>query len=185
MNKITNISVIILTAMVCSGCNNTSIVDDNPSPTPIVQANLTDITNNIPDDENTITVKAQIVDKRDSSYFIIGLDDSLQGLISVHIENLDIADVGDVISFDFNGMVQDTYPAQISNISKIQLVEEKGDTIGVYRESLLELRNTDSGLDKNATEIVLDLSGINNLTSTEKEALTYLFSCDIEKFDSV
>ena len=188
MKKIINSSLVLIMAMVLTSCNDTLTEDGGFCGTLGVWEDMSDNKLNVDEDENNINVKAKIVDRRDNSYFIVGLDDNLQGLVNVHIEDTyipNLVTVGDIISFDFNGMVAESYPAQISNISNIQLVEEKGDTIGVYREALVELRGIDSGLDKNATEIALDLTEVNNLSSVEKEALTYLFACDIEKFDSV
>ena len=211
MKNILSLSLILIMAITLAGCNDIPAEDggfggtpgvredmgneepvsggtDMPEVNGHIQGDESESTQKAKEDENHINVKAKIVDQRENSYFIVGLDDNLQGLVNVHIEETYIPNlvaVGDVISFDFNGMIAESYPAQIGNISNIQLVEEKGDIIGVYREALLELRGTDSGLDENASEIVLDLTEVNNLSSIEKEALTYLFSCDIQKFDSV
>lgn len=211
MKKILSLILILIMVLVLAGCNATPAEDggfggtsgvredmgneapvpggaDMPEVSDHIQGDEIESTQQAQEDENNINVQAKIVDQSENSYFIIGLDDNLQGLINVQIEDTYIPNlvrVGDVISFDFNGMIAESYPAQIGNISNIQLVEEKGDTIGVYREALLALRGTDSGLDKNASEIVLDLTEVNNLSIVEKEALTYLFSCDIEKFGSV
>ena len=144
------------------------------------------------EEENSISAMAKIVDWRDNSYFIIGLGDGLQGLCNVNIEDTyipNLVEVGDIISFNFDGTICETYPAKIGDISNIQLVEKESDTIGVYREALMEIRKEaekeDEKVDKNVGEIILDLTEVNNLSSAEKEALTYLFSCDIGMFDGV
>ena len=134
-----------------------------------------------------INVKAQIIDFKDNSMLLIGLDDKLQGLVTVHLEKYpaDVISPGNIISFDFNGQIAESYPAQINSIENIKLVEAKPNTIGVYREAILDLKSVNIGLGEKATELALDLTEVTNLSNEEKEALTYLISCDTKMIDTV
>ncbi len=147
-------------------------------------ANPTDQNGTSPSPEQ-VTVQAQVVDI-ENGLLVIGQDEYLQGLCHVGGQHdLDNITTGDIISITFDGMVAESYPSQIGNVTDISLVESKGDIIGVYREAFAELRVTDSGLDADADIIALDLTQINNLNSQAKGALVYLISSDTGMSDMV
>ncbi len=136
---------------------------------------------------DTVVAKAQVVDMK-NGLLVIGLDDYLQGLCSVGIGDTELpADItpGDEIAITFDGMVAESYPCQISNVTDIKIIQKKPDAIGVYREAFLELRNTDTALDSDATSVAIDMTQIHNLSEEEKRALEYLISCDIDMFGNV
>lgn len=76
---------------------------------------------------------------------------------------------GDRISVVYNGIIMESYPAQIGAIS-ITLTEDK-ELIEVYKAIIDDIYQEDTGLNSNISVIALDLSDITNLTEEELEKL--------------
>lgn len=86
---------------------------------------------------------------------------------------------GMVIDVIYNGMVQETWPCSI-HADRIRVSAQEDDFVGLYRTVLLDLWETDPALNEEAEMLGLDLSSLTNLSDIEREALSYLLSCDVE-----
>ena len=84
---------------------------------------------------------------------------------------------GWTVEIGFNGMVQETDPAQIG-ADYLQVTARGDDLIALYRMVLDDLWQTDPALNDGATLLALDLTGLAGLDEGEKAALTYLFGQD-------
>lgn len=89
-------------------------------------------------------------------------------------QSVDKLTVGTILNIFYDGMILESYPAQIGNITAIQVVEDSYDMVGLYSNIIDDLYHTDKGLNTDITYLALDLRNLNNLTEAEKSALTYL-----------
>ena len=118
-----------------------------------------------------------VVQQIDSSLLAISLsEDDLMTPFFLTIQESPntISDfVGFTAHISWNGIVQETYPAQIS-ATTIERLEKSDSPLFLYLSALQELATTDSALSDSITEAAFNLDGIKNLTVLEKEALTYV-----------
>ncbi len=89
---------------------------------------------------------------------------------------------GAVVEVVYDGCVLASWPGQIHNVGSVTVVEQGEDFMTLYLDILDELYETEPGLNPEGsmeTSITygLDLSGVHNLSETEKEVLGYLFTC--------
>ncbi len=128
-----------------------------------------------------VTAQAQVIDM-ENGLIVMGLDAHLQGLCTVDIGDIVLNEditAGDIIAITWGGAIAESYPAQIGHVTNIELIEDRADLLGVYREAFMEVRTADPGLDGDAQHIAIDLTDAINLNYAEKDALIYLISTDI------
>lgn len=81
---------------------------------------------------------------------------------------------GMVIDVHFNGMVLESFPAQLGKVDAIYVKEQQDDLVGFYLNVIDDLYHTDEGLNTDISVIAFNLQEVNNLTATEQTALVYL-----------
>lgn len=129
-----------------------------------------------------ILAKAKVVDISEKSILVIG-EENLNGLTMVSIDNVPSnVEVGDIISFEFDGLVMESYPAQIGNVQNLTVDKKDGNLIGIYLEAFEELQNTDRELGANASELAIDLTEVSNLSEDEKSALVHLLMSKLDVY---
>lgn len=99
--------------------------------------------------------------------------------ISKNGKSLNAADLkpGMDIQIVFDGMVLETYPAQIPNVETIKITAENDDKISLYEEAAKHIfeERADKDFEKSKIETVaLDLTGLSDLSKEEKSALEYV-----------
>lgn len=75
------------------------------------------------------TIKGVVVKVNDNSMLVMGITDNLSGLMSVGFT--DEGNIGykqgQEISIKFDGTIMESYPAQLGNVEKIKITQEKSD----------------------------------------------------------
>ena len=67
-----------------------------------------------------------------------------------------------------------SYPMQLGTPAKIMVTGVEDDMVGFWMTVIKDLWEVDSGLNSDISVIALDLTGAQNLSAGEKEALVYL-----------
>ena len=83
---------------------------------------------------------------------------------------------GMLLTVTWNGMVAESYPGQLGPVYAISA--DSGDTddrCGLYLQVLEDLWETDPALNTDLEELALDLSGLTDLSESEKDALVWQF----------
>lgn len=82
---------------------------------------------------------------------------------------------GELINVYYD-MVLETFPAQFSNVTAVEHTQtERDDRCGLYLQVLEDLWEVDPGLNTNLEELAVDLSGLTDLSDSEKAALAWAF----------
>ena len=82
---------------------------------------------------------------------------------------------GQLINVYFETILE-TYPAQFQGVSAVELTKAPvNDRCGLYLQVLEDLWNVDAGLNTGITELGVDLSGLTDLTESEKDAVAWRF----------
>lgn len=129
--------------------------------------------------ENTneeVITRAKIVEIGETTALICAVDDenSIYSLITIGVDNLpENAIEGTIIDIYYDGYAMESYPAQISNIDKIEVVEQDCDLVGLFLALISELYYKNEDLIE-TNDIVLSLVTNEILTKGEKEALLYM-----------
>ncbi|OOB76907.1 MAG: hypothetical protein BEN19_03435 [Epulopiscium sp. Nuni2H_MBin003] len=150
-----------------------------------VASNIT--TEQVTQTPDLVVVNAEVA-AIDRGLLVIGLDENFSGLCNVNTTNIILDDdltVGDTIEITFDGNIMESWPAQIGKVDSIVITHQGSDTLNVYREAFYDLRYTDIDLDRQAELIAVDLTEVTNLNDSQKQALLYLVSCDIDLFDKI
>ena len=87
---------------------------------------------------------------------------------------IDALKAGMTAEIAYNGMILETYPAMLSQIYQIRILEAENDIAGFYLQVLQDLYDTDAGLNSDISVLAFDLTQVNNLRSAEKSALVYM-----------
>ncbi len=86
---------------------------------------------------------------------------------------------GMTVNIVYNGFIQETFPAQLPEVYKIQAETAGGacfDLCGLYLQVLDDLWQRDAGLNENVSQAALDLAGApGGLTPSEQAALIWRF----------
>ena len=83
---------------------------------------------------------------------------------------------GAVVEVRFDGAVMESYPAQFSGVTGVQVTEQPvDDRCGLYLQVLEDLWEVDPGLNTDLEELGVDFSGLTDLTESEKSALAWVF----------
>lgn len=83
---------------------------------------------------------------------------------------------GMLLTVTWNGMVAESYPGQLGPVYAVSA--DSGDTddrCGLYLRVLEDLWETDPALNTDLEELALDLSGLTDLSESEKDALVWQF----------
>lgn len=89
--------------------------------------------------------------------------------------NFEKLENGMLLQITYNGMIMETYPAQLSGILEILVLGYGMDNLGeLYLNVLNDLWETDSGLNSDITELGVDLSDT-RLTRSEQAAVAWAF----------
>lgn len=82
---------------------------------------------------------------------------------------------GELINVYYD-MVLETFPAQFANVTAVEHTQtERDDRCGLYLQVLEDLWEVDSGLNTDLEELGVDLSGLTDLSDSEKAAITWAF----------
>lgn len=144
----------------------------------------------VSDEINTDAIEGQasytgkIITIQDSSLLVASDEANAQQLTSVGIDKAAISaedgskesaeglEAGMIIKITYDGSIAETYPAQIAaDTIEVQSIGE--DLVTLYTNVIREIYKTDDGLNSGMEMIAFDLSGVNNITESEKAALMY------------
>lgn len=163
----------LLLTFLLTGCAKDDTDGDNLSIQPISPAVSSDSPKNAESEttasqENTVFT-AKVLKNYEKSLLLADIDGGLDTIFEVSAFEDGIAP-GDIVSVSYNGFIMETYPCQLGQASAA-LKENGADLVGMYEDIFTELLQRDSGLNSGVEVISLDLSGIDNLSKTEKEGL--------------
>lgn len=83
---------------------------------------------------------------------------------------------GMLVTVCHSGLIQETYPARFDSVSALEARSAgTDDRCGLYLQVLEDLWNVDSGLNDGVTQLGMDLSGVTDLTESEKAAVVWRF----------
>lgn len=85
-------------------------------------------------------------------------------------------EAGQTVDIGFNGLIRESFPAQIGADDYIKITAQGDDLVGLYQRVLAELWNVDQGLNSDIDLLAFDLSKLTNLSDSEKSALVWLVS---------
>lgn len=127
-------------------------------------------------------LKAKVIEYKDDYLLVAGMDDKSEGLYTVPT-NKNIPDDlknGSIINIGYDGIIQESYPAKLPSIEYIEILEQGDDIVGLYRTVFNDLFEVDNALNSDIDIIIaLDLTKVENLSQTEKDALAYILWNDI------
>lgn len=165
---------LVVTLFSFVGCtsSNDVITEDNIGQNLIGQPTLTE----------EVIASAKIVDISDTSVLICPTQEShsIYGLIFMSNENLpETARVGDIIDIYFDGFLLESYPAQINNTNKIEVVSNDNDVIGLLLEPMIELYNKNVEI-HNIQSIGVNTKSIEEIFKNDKEAFMYMVDWKVD-----
>lgn len=164
--------ILFMVSIVFVSCGQTNSTDEN------IGQNL--ISENLGED---VISRAKIVDIDENSVLLCGVDDenSIYSLTTMSVDNLpEDAQYGSIIDIYFDGLVMESYPARISNIEKIEVVEQDCDTVGLFIELIKDLYYKNEYLIQ-TNDIALVLITDDVLTRDEEMALLYMTVYEIDE----
>lgn len=82
---------------------------------------------------------------------------------------------GELINVYYDAVLE-SFPCRFSNVSAVEhTATERDDRCGLYLQVLEDLWEVDSGLNQDITLLGVDLSGLTDLSDSEKAAVTWVF----------
>ena len=120
----------------------------------------------------------RVVETMGETLVLAGNGDAAGDIYTMSASHCDfpIAD-GQLINVYFEHILE-TWPAQLGNISKVELTNEPADDrCGLYLQALEDLWAVDPGLNADVSRLGMDLSNITDLCGSEKSGVMYAFSC--------
>ena len=78
------------------------------------------------DNNMRATLKAVVVKVNDNNFLAMGIENGT-GLYSIGLDNMELKKGQEILIY-FNGDVMETYPAQLGDVGKIEIVKDKSDT---------------------------------------------------------
>lgn len=81
---------------------------------------------------------------------------------------------GMLVDIAFDGMIQESYPMGLGSVTGIFIKSQSNDIGGFYKAVVDDLYAVDPGLNDDINVLAFDLTGVSNMTETEKTALIYL-----------
>lgn len=162
--------ILISSLIFCSGCTRDKSMDGFPPNNPSSETVYTSPKKS----QQIITGK---VIKIENEMILIS-DTMGNGLYQINFPAYTggISDInpGDLVEVGFDGMILEMYPAIVANPDYVILIEKGEDFVNFYCEILVDLFQTDPGLNSDISFIALDLTEDKNLSESEKKALLYL-----------
>lgn len=172
MKKNLCIAILVCCLFLSSSCGRETEKGQNPSDGFKITA-----TNYKPSMKSEETMIGKIIKIDDGNIFIADTEDE-HGLYQISSdkftgETSDLS-VGDTVEIGFDGAILEIYPGIIANPHYIMLLEKSEDFVGLYYNIIMNLYETDPGLNSDIDYIAFDLTKDKNLTASEKNALLYL-----------
>lgn len=126
------------------------------------------------------TMVCRVVQEEDGSLLLAKMDGSRTDLYTASVRGAEVTDEagrraeieeGDLVDVTFSGDIQETYPAQLGNVSQV-IVQKDGfdDLCDLYLEVLEDLMEEDKALAHGVTQLGLDLSKT-RLSPAEQSAI--------------
>lgn len=182
--------ILLISVVMMTACAKENGILDSSGESRVgdLEDSVSDTTNKEPT-QSSFTGK--IIQGTDSSILLAGDESEAEGLAFIGLSNSGISledgsegsteqlIPGMVAEVFFSGGIAESYPVQITADS-IKILETGDDFVGLYFEVLKELYETDEGLNSNITTIAFDLSNVDNLSDSEKEALMYQVGAEYE-----
>ena len=128
----------------------------------------------------------KIVEIGDGTLLLASLEEGEEALCTAGFTDISLTDAqgkalaaqdlrcGMVVSVGYDGTIQETFPAQLSQPVSLAVQKQDDDLVGFYLAMLQDLYDVDPGLNDGATRLAFDLEGAENLTTSEKSALIWL-----------
>lgn len=88
----------------------------------------------------------------------------------------DALKAGQTVEVGYSGLVMETFPAQFYEPQYLRIAGEGEDLVGLYSAVIDDLWAASPALNEDAKIMAFDLSGVTNLSDTEKRALIWLMS---------
>lgn len=111
--------------------------------------------------------------EKESGLYTVGYGPVMEDEKGKEIEISDLKQ-GMIVELFWDGMVQETYPAQFT-FEKLKLTGETGSReLALYTKIMKELAEKDPGLNDGIGEGYFDFTGVTSLTAAEKEGLAYI-----------
>lgn len=137
---------------------------------------------------DTVTLTARIMESNGTSFLAANMAEGANGadIYSINADKTGVTDAsgnkagsdvlkpGMLVDIIYDGIVMESFPMQLGNIKSIQIKDEGDDIAGLYATVIDDLYKVDPGLNGDIERIAFDLSGVQNLTETEKTALVYI-----------
>lgn len=174
--KKTALPAIALCLALLAGCSTSAGNVVTPSPTPP----------ETPPDTSAVLVDQapwfetfRVVTGAESGELVLAANDGTASQVYVlNTEGLPLdgpVENGELINVYYD-MVLETFPAQFSNITAVEHTQtERDDRCGLYLQVLEDLWEVDPGLNTDLEELGVDLSGLTDLSDSEKAAITWAF----------
>ena len=202
MNKIIKFIMLCLVLILfASGCGTINSKETGNSGDPNNQNSNED---NQDVEDSKVTFQAEVINAGDSllvtpdkeSNEFKSSDKISVGITELILKGLDGEDItlqdlkpGDILEITYNGMIAESYPAQIQS-SDIKVVGHNN-LIDGYLAIIDDIWNEDSGLNSDIDMITVDTTGWTSLTDIEKEIIlanmkdTYGFDITVGTFDEL
>lgn len=81
---------------------------------------------------------------------------------------------GQTVEIGYSGLIMESYPAQLGDPAYIKITGEGDDLVGFYLTIADDLLNVDKGLNSEISILAFDLTEVENLTDSEKNALVWI-----------
>ena len=174
--KKTALPAIALCLLLLAGCSTSTGTGGTPSPMPPES----------PADTSAVLIDQapwfetfRVVAGAESGELVLAANDGTAGQVYVlNTEGLPLdgpVENGELINVCYD-MVLETFPAQFSNVTAVEHTQtERDDRCGLYLQVLEDLWEVDPGLNTDLKELGVDLSGLTDLSDSEKAALAWVF----------
>ena len=77
-----------------------------------------------------------------------------------------------------SGTITEIYPSELIGVYSITVYKQENDVVGFYFDMITRIFAENGNINTGIDMISLDLTGVSNLTESEKSALEYLVSCE-------
>lgn len=176
--------LLIMVLVVCfTGCSENG-KKENPieTQTPIAEMQTPALETQSPDGKTAEAVlEAKVMEKQGNSYLVINRGEDAKNAQLYTLGSEKELKVGELVDIYYNGMVLESYPAQLGEVYGIKKVGEEECLADLYLNVFKDLYEMDEGLNSDIEEIALNLEEVSNLSSLEKEYLFYRIWCDYQK----
>lgn len=121
----------------------------------------------------------RVVAGAETGELVLAANDGTSGevyLLNTEGLSLDrLVENGELINVYYEA-VMESFPCQFSNVTAVEHTEtERDNRCGLYLQVLSDLWEVDPGLNTDLEELAVDLSGLTDLSESEKAALVYAF----------